>query len=242
MLSLSAYAGTEVRVEVPVTATAKEQVELAQRYSSEAAAARPENLRTACAKALSAWRLIRERFPQAKPAVVYAALNEADLWLKLSAPLNAVEVLEAVAADARGTESELGVDRRLGLAFTMLHRSADAETAFARAEKHAGKSGGHAAVMTLNDFARFYRTEGRHRDAALVYRKLSKLSSVHPGARITAALHAAEQMLRVNDRRGAKDDVEIAGGLMRELRNTNPAPQLVETLESHVEAMRNKVK
>jgi len=238
--SIASERPQNVEVTVPSRATLAEQISLAREYSSRAIrATNDEQRRQNRLAAITAWEAVAARASADRAALMVARLSQADLWMDLRAAENSLLVLNQILPVATSVRNDGAVYRRLGAAYALLNRPADAEAAFVKAEtdpvlQHEPR----IAVMTLTDAARFFERANRPHDAAKRYARLSRLPNVELGSRAQAALSAARTHVAAHDKDSARLSVSDAEALIATARMRGESPQLVMMLERELDRMR----
>lgn len=229
-----------VEVTIPARATVAEQIALARQYSSQAVrAANDEERRKQRLTAISAWEMVARRTASDRASLMLARLAQADLWLDLRAAGNAVTTLEQVLPVATAARNEAAVYRRLGNAYELLGRDAEAEAAFANAEADPLlQKEPRLALMTLTDAARFYERTKRPADAAKRYARLSRMPQVGAGSRAQAAIKAGQMNVRANDKASARAAVGETEALIADARRGGESPELLTMLERELARLR----
>ncbi|HEX8410715.1 MAG TPA: hypothetical protein VF883_17760 [Thermoanaerobaculia bacterium] len=217
-------------VTVEVMRTPAEQLKLGERLIQKVWKADTQQARDhAIASADLHLAVIPQRWPDAKNAIVGAAIYRADILLTFMRPYNALDALQTARSAAVGQDLEPALLRRLGDALDLLNRRAEAEAAYREAEGHRafGKLAVGEKVLLLKASATLYSRTGRSEQSAPRFRRLSDLRELDPasrawwrilaareltgqaGAAIAADVAVAERLLDESERSGRSDRRQI---------------------------------
>ncbi|HUR80548.1 MAG TPA: hypothetical protein VM733_07265 [Thermoanaerobaculia bacterium] len=216
-IELAAQSRTVGPVTVEVTESPSAQLALGNRLIQDVWRAKTEAERDrAIAVADIHLAMIPRRWPDAKNAIVTAAIRRADILLNFMRPSNALEALDTARNAAAGTDAEPALYRRIGEALQSLNRLDEAEAAYRKAEAHRafGALPIGEKVLLLEASAKLYSRSGRPAEAVAHFRRLAAMEDAEPSSRAWWTILSARELTRTKDRGAVAAELAAAERLL----------------------------
>lgn len=190
--------------------TAVDQIQFARRLHAQALQSTrrgTDEYRQKIADVLTNLELVPTSWPADRPAVIEAALFEAEVYEETHAYGNAVNVLARVEAIVRGRDDEAILWWRKALALDHLNRLAEAEDAYARAQasRFVTLDLFHRSVI-LHDAAFFHARQGQYLKASDELRQAAAIQQ-RASARVPYLMMSCEQNLNAGAAQRAREDL-----------------------------------
>lgn len=190
--------------------TATEQIQFARRLHAQALQSTrrgTDEYRQKIADVLTNLELVPTLWPAERPAVIEAALFEAEVFEETHAYGNAVNVLARIEPIVHGRDDEAILWWRKALALDHLNQVAEADDAYARAQAahFVALDLFHRSVI-LHDAAFFHARQGRYVKASDELRQAAAIQS-RASARVPYLMMSCEQNLNAGAAQRAREDL-----------------------------------
>jgi tetratricopeptide (TPR) repeat protein len=200
-------APAHIIVDVDVRATAVEQLRVARELAEKIDKAVNETERQrAIVTALGHLEAVVMKWPRDARAVADARLLQYDIAMRFQMPQNAAEFMEKAEALELNEGERASLHRKKAAAFALLGRDAEAEAAFAQAEKRQPNATDFERQAFLQERANFASSRGKHAEASRYLRKLAALPGIQPATRMMTLLMSLDENDRAGDRVAMKND------------------------------------
>jgi len=208
------YGQTGTRHSVSGRAEVKKNAAEQLAYARQLVSAIPANAdreqqMSAVMDAVTALRIVADKWPAERAAVTESHLLQARVWLNRNFLRSALGSLEDAEKSSPGTSAMAQIQSEKGFVYRRMGNNQEAAAAFDRAEHHPGFHALPIPTMaaTLSEFAEVELQLGRPRDASTHLRAAAELPTLAPINRLNLLLRSLEANDRAGDKLETKKDL-----------------------------------